>query len=171
VLDLIGLVPGVGEPFDAANGALYAAEGDALSAGLSFASVVPLAGWLAAGSKWVIKAGSGAAEAGAGAAAKGAKNADDTLVGSRGVPVTSKTTWQGQNGFRLDVENPNPGQRAGQIHIHDPNGNKYIFDSDTGTFIGAPNSINSLLDDNFISGLNKGLEQYLGEPRFKVRGA
>jgi hypothetical protein len=89
------------------------------------------------------------------------------LLGANGVQVTSKTVWKGKNGLRIDVENPNPGQRAGQIHLQDSKGNKYIFDPDTGTFPGAPKWVNDLMiDADFVKGLNKGLEKYLGEPGF-----
>src|SRR5205085_9628681 len=37
------------------------------------------------------------------------------VFGERGTQTTSTTVGKGQ-GWRVDVENPNPGQRAGQIH-------------------------------------------------------
>ncbi len=40
-LDGVGLVPVFGEPADLLNGGIYAAEGDELNAGLSFAGAVP----------------------------------------------------------------------------------------------------------------------------------
>jgi len=40
-LDLAGLIPGIGEPFDAANAVLYAKEGDWMNATLSAISMVP----------------------------------------------------------------------------------------------------------------------------------
>ncbi len=51
VLDVLGLVPGLGEPADLANGVVYTLEGDKLNAGLSFAAAVPFAGWFAIGAK------------------------------------------------------------------------------------------------------------------------
>ena len=58
----------------------------------------------------------------------------------------------------------NPGNRKGQIHYQDANGNKYIYDIETGTFKGAPNKINELKykDKSFERALEKGI-QYLGE--------
>lgn len=50
-LDVVGLVPVVGEAADVANGIWYAAEGDYVNAGLSLASAIPVAGWGAAGAK------------------------------------------------------------------------------------------------------------------------
>lgn len=84
------------------------------------------------------------------------------MLGANGVQVTSKTVWKGK-GLRIDVENPNPGQRAGQIHVQDAKGNKYLFDPDAGSFVGAPRAINDMLKNgDFVKGLNKGLEKYLG---------
>ena len=51
VLDLGGLVPGVGEVADLLNAAWYKAEGDDLSAAISAAGAVPFAGWGATGAK------------------------------------------------------------------------------------------------------------------------
>ncbi|MBM7774763.1 RHS repeat-associated protein [Actinokineospora baliensis] len=52
-LDVAGLIPGVGEIADVANGIWYAAEGNYADAALSFASAVPLAGYGAS----AVKAG------------------------------------------------------------------------------------------------------------------
>jgi hypothetical protein len=52
VLDVAGLVPGVGELADGANGGISLARGDEVGAALSFASMVPFAGWGATGAKW-----------------------------------------------------------------------------------------------------------------------
>lgn len=50
-LDIVGLVPVVGEVADGINAAWYAAEGDWLNASLSLAAMVPIAGWVATGGK------------------------------------------------------------------------------------------------------------------------
>ena len=52
LLDLIGLIPAVGEGADGINAAWYAAEGDVTNAGLSAASMIPFAGWFASAFKW-----------------------------------------------------------------------------------------------------------------------
>ncbi|WP_103532080.1 hypothetical protein [Streptomyces sp. SM11] len=52
VLDVAGLVPGVGEIADLANAGWYGLEGDALNASLSAASAIPFVGWGATGAKW-----------------------------------------------------------------------------------------------------------------------
>ncbi|HZG90300.1 MAG TPA: polymorphic toxin type 30 domain-containing protein [Pseudonocardia sp.] len=54
-LDVIGLVPVVGEIADGANAAWYAAEGDYLNASLSAAAMVPFLGWAATGGKFAVK--------------------------------------------------------------------------------------------------------------------
>ena len=55
-LDLIGLVPVVGEVADLTNGVIYVIEGDGLNATLSIASAIPFAGWYAAGIKMAKRA-------------------------------------------------------------------------------------------------------------------
>ena len=50
-LDGLGLIPVLGEPADGVNGLIYAARGDNVNAGLSFAGMIPIAGWGATGGK------------------------------------------------------------------------------------------------------------------------
>lgn len=66
LLDLAGLVPGLGEPADLANAVWYGAAGDKVNAALSTTSAIPVAGWGAAGAKLGRK-GLQAAEGGNGA--------------------------------------------------------------------------------------------------------
>jgi hypothetical protein len=54
-LDVLGLVPVIGEVADLTNGALYTIEGDGVNATLSFASSVPLVGWASVGVKYAVK--------------------------------------------------------------------------------------------------------------------
>jgi hypothetical protein len=54
-LDVVGLVPVVGEVADGANAVWYAAEGDYLNASLSAAAMIPIAGWAATGGKFAVK--------------------------------------------------------------------------------------------------------------------
>jgi len=51
-LDICGLVPFLGEPCDLVNGVLYTIEGDGMNAALSYASVIPIIGNVAAGTKF-----------------------------------------------------------------------------------------------------------------------
>lgn len=54
-LDAFGLIPVVGEVADLTNGVLYTIEGDGLNATLSYASTIPIAGWVSSGTKFGIK--------------------------------------------------------------------------------------------------------------------
>ena len=54
-LDVVGLVPVVGEIADLANGVIYSLYGEGVNAGLSFAAAIPIAGWYATGLKFAKK--------------------------------------------------------------------------------------------------------------------
>jgi uncharacterized protein RhaS with RHS repeats len=54
-LDVVGLIPAVGEVADGINAVLYLANGDYLNAGLSTAAMIPFAGWGATAAKVGIK--------------------------------------------------------------------------------------------------------------------
>jgi hypothetical protein len=54
-LDIVGLIPFVGEVADLANGFIYSIEGDGVNATLSFAATVPIAGWGATVTKFAKK--------------------------------------------------------------------------------------------------------------------
>ena len=85
------------------------------------------------------------------------------LIGENGTQTSSKTTWKGEEKERLDVENPSPGNRDGQIHYHDSKGEKYMFDFKNNQFTDATNRLKELMsDEGFIKGLMKALK-YLGE--------
>ncbi len=51
-LDIIGVIPALGEPADILNGVISLLRGDCVGAALSFAAAVPVAGWAATGAKW-----------------------------------------------------------------------------------------------------------------------
>lgn len=88
---------------------------------------------------------------------------NDSMLGANGPQIASKTIWKGDGSERIDVENPNPGQRPGQIHYQDKQGNKYLYDPSTNSFQDAPNSVNKLLNDpSFNAAIQKGLNKYLG---------
>ena len=91
------------------------------------------------------------------------------MLGSNGTQVSSKTTWRNGTTERIDVENPAPSQRPGQIHYHDANNNKYYYDINNNTFYDpktgelAPSSIQKKLNNTkFTEGIKKAL-QILGE--------
>ena len=95
---------------------------------------------------------------------------DGGMLGKNGVQTASKEMYRGSK-YRVDVENPKPGVRPGQVHVQDYTDNKYYYNPNdnalyikTGnTFEKAGNSVQKILDnDDIIKGINKGL-QYLGE--------
>jgi len=55
VLDLVGLIPGLGEGADFVNAGLYLIEGDKENALISLASTIPFVGWTASGSRLCFK--------------------------------------------------------------------------------------------------------------------
>ena len=60
------------------------------------------------------------------------------MLGENGTKVASKSFRVGNdNEYRIDVENPAPGVRPGQIHLHTPDGGKYLYDLKTNTFEGV----------------------------------
>ncbi|WP_164141567.1 hemagglutinin repeat-containing protein [Serratia marcescens] len=91
-------------------------------------------------------------------------NKNGAMLGINGPMVPSKTLWMGKGKERIDVENPAPGKRAGQIHYQDNKNNKYYYDPVTQTFPEAPKSVNDKLKDpDFKNAIDKGMTKYLGE--------
>jgi len=64
-------------------------------------------------------------------------NSDCPMPGAGGTQVTSRTLMQNSD-FHIDVENPNPGGRAGQLHLQDYSGNKYQYNFENRTVRGTP---------------------------------
>ncbi|MDR3618225.1 MAG: RHS repeat-associated core domain-containing protein [Paludisphaera borealis] len=92
-----------------------------------------------------------------------AKEPQRPMVGAKGPTIPSLTIWKGKGRERIDIENPSPGKRPGQIHYQDNQNNKYIYDQTTDSFRDAPKPINDLLSDPlFRKAIEKGLT-YLGE--------
>ena len=58
LLDMGGMLPGIGEPLDLINAGVYLLEGDKLNFSLSMAAVIPVAGNFATGTKMVGKTAS-----------------------------------------------------------------------------------------------------------------
>ena len=72
--------------------------------------------------------------------------------------------WKGKGKERIDVENPNTGQRPGQIHYQNSKNNKYLYDPETNSFPDAPRSVNKMLNDKkFKNVIDKAMTKYLGE--------
>lgn len=96
------------------------------------------------------------------------------MLGEKGTKTASTTMWKEKgSSARIDVENPNPGERPGQLHYQDEKGTKYQYSVDDNKFYGqdddgnfsveAPKSVNGKLKDKqFQKGIDKGLK-YLGE--------
>jgi filamentous hemagglutinin len=85
------------------------------------------------------------------------------MLGADGAQFASKTIWKDDGKERIDVENSNPGQRPGQIHYQDNQGNKYLYDPSTNSFPDASTSVNKRLNDpSFNAAIQKGLNKYLG---------
>jgi RHS repeat-associated protein len=88
-----------------------------------------------------------------------------SMLGANGAQVTSKTLWQNGKTERIDVENPAPGKRPGQIHYHDANDTKYLYDTNTGQFSGlSANQSKELLNDPKVQDAIAQGMRTLGEP-------
>ena len=91
----------------------------------------------------------------------------NTMIGENGTQTASKTMWQGKAG-RIDVENPAPGVRPGQIHFQDWAGRKAMYNFENGAFFHLDGSVSKtamdLLYDHpgFQNGVTKALA-LLGE--------
>mgnify|MGYP004671625887 CR=1 FL=1 len=87
------------------------------------------------------------------------------------VKVNSKELYNNKN-IRIDVENPNPGQRPGQVHLQIKSGvnkGKYIFDNVSKKFydintgeVASKNIQEYLQNPDIINAIDKGLTKYLG---------
>ncbi|MBQ3782119.1 MAG: RHS repeat-associated core domain-containing protein, partial [Lachnospiraceae bacterium] len=103
-----------------------------------------------------------------GTGSESGKNSD-YMFGENGTQFESKTTWKNGKTERIDIENPAPGERPGQIHYHEPNNTKWYLDVNEMKFYNqktreiAPKSIQNILKNkDVIKAINKGLK-FLGE--------
>jgi hypothetical protein len=64
-------------------------------------------------------------------------NSDCPMPGAGGTQVTSRTLMQNSD-FHIDVENPNPGGRAGQLHLQDYSGKQISVQFRNRTVRGTP---------------------------------
>ncbi|MDR8026549.1 hemagglutinin repeat-containing protein [Burkholderia cenocepacia] len=94
------------------------------------------------------------------------------MLGANGTQTASKSIWRGSGQERIDVENPAPGVRPGQIHYQDANGTKYYYDPNSQVFFDqktgelAPKSVQNLMkDSSFSKAIDKALTGYLGAKR------
>ncbi|WP_341645986.1 hypothetical protein [Thauera sp. SDU_THAU2] len=132
VLDVVGLIPVVGEVADGANALIYLAEGDTVNAALSAAAMIPGAGMAATGAKYAKKAGTavegaikggretaehaGKKEAGEAAAERGTKKAQGSGGGKdKGKPKEKLKC--GQRGSYGDLKKQSGDGRFDRDHI------------------------------------------------------
>jgi RHS repeat-associated protein len=94
-----------------------------------------------------------------------APSGDPTMIGANGTKITSQTAWN-EGPYRIDVENPDPGGRPGQMHFQDQSNKsaKYYWDHQNGGFQGMPSKLADKLASNrgYQNGIKKGLN-WLGE--------
>nr|WP_223297408.1 DUF6531 domain-containing protein [Catenulispora acidiphila] len=94
-----------------------------------------------------------------------APSGDPAMIGANGTQITSQTAWN-EGPYRIDVENPDPGGRPGQMHFQDQTNKsaKYYWDHQNGGFQGMPNKLANKLSGNrgYQNGIKKGLN-WLGE--------
>jgi len=105
LLDPLGMVPVVGEPFDLLSAVIYAFEKDWVNAGLSSVAIIPIFGWSANLARYgddaadIIKGGTrglGMLENASTAAFRAADNVDDFSVAAKHQP------WAGGNYSKFD---------------------------------------------------------------------
>lgn len=68
-------------------------------------------------------------------------NCGEGMLGENGTQITSKTLTPPNRSYRIDVENPAPGVRPGQLHLQDAAGGKYLYNFETGVFEGIPKAL------------------------------
>ena len=117
------------------------------------------------------KSTSQSAISGSGTAGGGPRRDDDDkdhMIGEKGAQFSSKTTGK-SGGAHIDVENPNPGKRHGDIHYQAPDGTKWRYDIKTQTLIHpkthemAPPAIQRVLHAPWVVDAIKKALKYLGE--------
>lgn len=88
---------------------------------------------------------------------------DSHMIGANGTSTPSYEVGRG-NGWRIDVENPAPGRRPGQMHLQDYSGGKWQWDFETSKFLEVPKGWLKQISANpkFQQAINFGL-RFLGE--------
>lgn len=118
-LDVVGLVPILGEPADGVNALWYAAEGDRTNAALSAAGMIPGLGWGATGAKLGIKGVKAADEAiaGTGQAARGINALSDARTGATAAAAPAQFGASTTNAYRATWTAAHP-ETADQVVVH-----------------------------------------------------
>lgn len=84
------------------------------------------------------------------------------MIGEGGAQVTSRTLLRAET-FRIDVENPAPGARPGQLHLQDAAGAKYLYDFEADGFAGLPRSLaEAIAEDSAVRRAVATGKRYLG---------
>jgi hypothetical protein len=106
-LDVVGLVPVLGEPADLLNAGIYLAEGDMLNAGLSAGGAVPFLGMAATAGKW---------------GKRGYDAVDEFTDATRHAPSYPTNTYARPSGFRKPVRPQvwNDAREASTGQVRDP---------------------------------------------------
>ena len=92
------------------------------------------------------------------------------MLGENGTQIGgSKTTGKNGGTERVDVENPAPGERPGDLHYHESNNTKWRYDVNTGNLVDpdtgelAPSRVQKVTEETwFQNAIKKGLK-ILGE--------
>jgi RHS repeat-associated protein len=84
------------------------------------------------------------------------------MIGENGAEFPSQTMTPPNSPYRIDVENPDPGGRPGQMHLQVGDA-KYMYNFESGQFEGIPNSLAKQLANDPVAARSvaKGL-RYLG---------
>ncbi len=92
------------------------------------------------------------------------------MIGADAPVIQGQEVARGQ-GWRMDVENPAPGKRPGQLHLQDYIGNKWMYDFEGGFFRGVPKKLLKSLttDPRFAAGIDKGF-RYLKFGKYSEGG-
>ena len=101
------------------------------------------------------------------------RNKNGDMLGKNGAQFPSDTKWQNGKTERVDVENPNPGKRPGDVHYHDPKNKKYRFSTVDGKLYDefgdlAPKKIQKVLQNKDIQkAIDRSLKVLGEDPYFK----
>ncbi|WP_445371982.1 RHS repeat-associated core domain-containing protein [Methylomonas sp. HW2-6] len=106
-LDVVGLVPGFGEPVDLVNGSIYAARGQYANAALSYGAAIPFAGWGATIGKFANKADNVIDTGQAFTSSQARKE----VMRQQGIPTSQQPISQSRNssGYEYQYEVPKSG--------------------------------------------------------------
>ena len=112
-LDVVGLIPGLGEIADGTNALIYLVEGNKTDAALSTAAMIPIAGWAATGAKAVRNVDKAVD------IAKAGEKAADVVKNSDKVVGVEKNTSRAGKAFtpseKAKVVNANASKNDGKI--------------------------------------------------------